>query len=71
MTDWISVEDKLPKNGNDVIVFTKTDEVEIGNYYESDGWLTASYGDVLYWMPLPNKPGRKVRTIQNTAAWSA
>ncbi len=66
MSDWISVEDRLPKSNNDVIVFTKTEEIEIGNYCDSN-WLTSSYGKVLYWMPLPNKPNRKSRTRQNTS----
>ncbi len=66
MSNWISVEDRLPKSNNDVIVFTETDEIEIGNYFCSN-WLTSSYGKVLYWMPLPNKPNIKCRTKQNTA----
>ncbi len=65
MSEWISVEDKLPKSSNDVIVFTETDEIEIGNYVFSK-WLTSSYGKVLYWMPLPVKPNKKSRTTQNT-----
>jgi hypothetical protein len=65
MRDWISVDQRLPKSGNDVIVFTKTGEIEIGNYICSN-WLTSSYGEVLYWMPLPIKPNRKSRTVQNT-----
>ena len=43
MSEWISVEDKLPKSSNDVIVFTETDEIDIGNYVFSK-WLTSSYG---------------------------
>lgn len=70
MNNWISVEDRLPRSSNDVIVFTKTDEIEIGNYSHCDAhWLTSSYGEVLYWMPLPAKPEKKYRTKQNTCAW--
>lgn len=66
MTEWIPVKEKLPKTNDDVIVFTATDEIEIGNYVSSK-WITSSYGKVLYWMPLPPLPGTKKRTPQFTA----
>jgi hypothetical protein len=63
--NWIDVKDKLPKSNCDVIVYTSIDEVEIGNCIGSK-WLTSSYGKVLYWMPLPNKPDCKQKTKQKT-----
>ena len=63
---WISVKDRLPVSNCDVIVFTATEEIEIGNYTDSE-WLTSSYGKVMYWMPLPKTPDGKSSAKQNTA----
>lgn len=67
-TGWIRVEDKLPPEGEVVLVIVDgkygniefVDAIEMGSYYP-EGWLLESYHkitdpDVSYWMELPDGP---------------
>ncbi|MCD7802026.1 MAG: DUF551 domain-containing protein [Clostridiales bacterium] len=62
MTDWISVKDRLPEVGKNVIICRPDVPgkyiVEQG-YLRSNGWWKV-YGTnvkrVTYWMPLPEPP---------------
>ena len=53
---WISVKDKLPKEGKDVLVwndygFCYVDEIENGKWRNPGG-----YSGNTHWMPLPKPP---------------
>ena len=72
MPQWISVEDKLPKNNDDVLGKTQSDFMvayydqrrwqpsgaSYGNYNEG-GYGTVYEGKVTHWMPLPAAPTRE------------
>ncbi|MBR5202681.1 MAG: DUF551 domain-containing protein [Clostridia bacterium] len=64
ITEWISVKDRLPEEGIDVLVYDDdTDMFFIAWYDETlDKWLNADNGrlfGVTHWMPLPNPPKEK------------
>lgn len=63
--EWISVEERLPKNQQRVIYYFELTGAHVGAYYDSvdgplfvgdKGYLT---DDVTHWMPLPEPPKRK------------
>jgi hypothetical protein len=64
MTEWISVEDELPKTGTLVLVFvtgefSKLEGICFGSYHSNDGWeidYWISHKVPTHWMPLPNPP---------------
>lgn len=57
--EWISVEDRLPEDGQEVLYYFEITGINQGVYRDYNtftgpkGFLT---GDVTYWMPLPNSP---------------
>lgn len=58
---WISVEEKLPENDDNYLVFTSDkNEEEIATYYGDGEWLTHDLTNltrlVTHWMPLPEPP---------------
>lgn len=58
MSEWISVKDKLPKDGETVLVYRPTMKVKImTSYYWGrfcDGLLDFHGNEVItHWMPLP------------------
>lgn len=65
-SEWISVDDKLPEEGANVLVCNNSGEMRIiyGWYYgeENQYWtwdiIDDNFGSVVVWMPLP-KPYRK------------
>ena len=60
MIEWISVQDRLPKNHTQVLCYFKyepegPDIICENTYHKSGKWL--SDGDkVTHWMPLPEPP---------------
>lgn len=69
---WISIDERKPKHGERVLVWNnRYDEAEITSYNEYhkcwdinfDPLLNEACDDgrkaVEYWMPLPEKPGRR------------
>lgn len=61
---WISVNDRLPKDGKNVLVLIPYRGVVLNyvSYRESDEWYVPdrlgrfSLSDVTHWMPLPEPP---------------
>ena len=67
MNEWISVEDRMPTEGDDVLVFSETDGrmyVAIWTTWGLDlsrsNWITGDEDRILHhvmhWMPLPEGP---------------
>lgn len=71
MSDWISVNDRLPED-SDISILAIVNGVpknnihligayEFAYYNKDDGWIIESYPewenpDVTHWMPLPEQP---------------
>lgn len=58
---WISVEERLPENDDNYLVFTSDkNEAEIATYYGDGEWLTHDLTNltrlVTHWSPLPSMP---------------
>jgi hypothetical protein len=66
MSEWISVEDSLPEEGRQVLLYWKeSGHIEDGAFYEFEtgtGWYHVLFdGESLnceptHWMPLPEPP---------------
>ena len=64
--EWISVKERMPKDGQEVIAFTKDEIIGFMDYRgessATDEWWTDDFGnalrydDVTHWMPLPELP---------------
>lgn len=69
-SQWISVNDRLPEDEQDVLVIasgsprehlTLDNAYELATFYDGEGWLLEAYPEweaprVTYWMPLPERP---------------
>lgn len=56
---WISVTERLPNEGERVLVFDKAFlQPEMGTYYSTDGWVGDEIAslDPTHWVPLPEPP---------------
>lgn len=67
---WISVDDRLPEDEQDVLVIASgrtrehlilNNAYELATFYDGEGWLLEAYPEwenphVTYWMPLPERP---------------
>jgi hypothetical protein len=56
---WIPVTERLPDEGERVLVFDKAFlQPEMGTYYSTDGWVGDEIAslDPSHWMPLPAPP---------------
>ena len=54
--EWISVEDRLPEQGEEAICIAADGDMMIGKYTEW-GWMFPCYFEELtHWMPLPEPP---------------
>jgi hypothetical protein len=61
LSDWISIDDRLPKICDDVIVFSD-DKYQIDIGFVVNGKWFSDRGElhtVTHWMPLPNPPEDK------------
>ena len=52
LQEWISVTERLPDIGVEVIVYSEDDGICV-DYYDGDSF---GYYDVTHWMPLPQPP---------------
>lgn len=71
--EWVSVEERLPPehepvlcivNGKPKPNITLEEAYQLGSWNKADGWITDEYLDwedavVLWWMPLPEPPGKE------------
>ena len=56
MQEWISVDDRLPEQGEEAICIAADGDMMIGKYTEW-GWLFPCYfEDLTHWMPIPQPP---------------
>ena len=54
--EWISVDDRLPEQGEEAICIDADGDMMIGKYTEL-GWIFPCYFEELtHWMPLPEPP---------------
>ena len=54
--EWISVNDRLPEQGEEAICIAADGDMMIGKYTEW-GWMFPCYFEELtHWMPLPQPP---------------
>ena len=54
--EWISVNDRLPEQGEEAICIAADGDMMIGKYTEW-GWMFPCYfEDLTHWMPLPHPP---------------
>ena len=65
MSEWISVKDRLPKNGQDILAYSINGEKEtriVPANYDHDVWYDCIFNHVMHngcithWMPLPDPP---------------
>mgnify|MGYP003289466384 CR=1 FL=1 len=62
VSEWISVDDRLPDSGKCVLVYSKDGGVAEGVYNTSFGmwtqfrWNVTRLQSVTHWMPLPDAP---------------
>ena len=61
--EWVSIDDRLPKNWTDVLVSTRSGFLETAVYTGTPGkWMIGWNGDMLeadsitHWMPMPQPP---------------
>ena len=57
--DWISVDERLPDNVHEHLVYMSWGGYDVGYYDEGNGWRDynrALLPDVTHWMPLPGPP---------------
>lgn len=62
MGEWIRVDDRLPENGEDVLVYQKGGvhggrDMDI-EYLQGDGYWSDQglFSGITHWMPLPKPP---------------
>lgn len=57
--DWISVEERLPDNGEKVLTVDNEGYMIVASWYELGGWFlpVCRANPVTHWMPLPEPPG--------------
>ena len=54
--EWISVDDRLPEQGEEAICIAADGDMMIGKYTEW-GWMFPCYFEELtHWMPIPEPP---------------
>ena len=55
MSDWISVEDRLPENER-VVAFTPNDDISLMYRFIPKNMFTQIATDATHWMSLPEPP---------------
>ena len=58
IAQWISVDDRLPENGIDVLVYVRDGTIDTAYYSLCGYWecYTSMSNAVSHWMPLPKAP---------------
>ncbi|MBR1749926.1 MAG: DUF551 domain-containing protein [Ruminococcus sp.] len=63
MSEWISVKDRLPEDGEEVLIYSTTNEISMCYYDEDthrfnvvDSDLYWNEISVTHWAPLPEPP---------------
>lgn len=60
VTEWISCKQRLPEDGQIVLVTGRTGEINLARrdkrYFDFGENITTSVGPVTHWMPLPDAP---------------
>lgn len=61
MSEWVSVDDELPKRGVDVLIYSKRyKNIRVAWLSDDESWLVAgdqvSSVGLTHWMPLPDAP---------------
>ena len=64
--EWVSVEERLPKNNAQVLMWSaRWNIAEAGSYYNRRFWVYSEIGDayiaddITHWMHLPEPPDRR------------
>lgn len=64
--EWVSVEDELPKNNTQVLMWSARWKIaEAGSYYNQHFWVYSEIGDgyiadnITHWMYLPAPPAKE------------
>lgn len=60
---WISVLEKVPELGVDVLVLQRTGHCEVAwkDIYDGNWSSFAALGEITHWMPLPAPPKKEVQ----------
>ncbi len=56
---WISVKERLPEEGELLLLYTNTNKYDFGVYYDGKWHVTCHLREiysVTHWMPLPKSP---------------
>lgn len=61
VNEWISVNDRLPEDENEYLVFTNSEILGFAYFDVLEGWLISwvegfEKDDITHWMPLPEPP---------------
>ena len=60
MSEWISVEERLPEGRVTVLIYSRVEGIQPASYlYKDSEWIGADDDDlfvVTHWMPLPAPP---------------
>ena len=54
--EWISVDDRLPKNSDNVLVCHNNGLVTTNAWLGSNWWFNNERNQITHWMPLPEPP---------------
>lgn len=60
--EWISVEERLPDNGETVLTVDNEGYMIVASWYELGGWFlpVCRANPVTHWMPMPEPPRGEV-----------
>jgi len=51
--NWISVNERLPKEVGWVLVTTEEGKVELAHWFINEGWKRGNDTEIIAWQPLP------------------